>query len=149
LWERGATAVGTDFASHTFWDKYIEFETSQEAFPRVVALYLRILQTPLDQLAQYHNKFKTFVNSRPLSELLLPNEETELEAEKKKHEEKYNELTAKKEEGEAIDPSEIAAAGIKTGDEVEVEFRARVMANREELYKKVIPLLSSISIEIL
>ena len=153
LWERGAAAVGTDFASHPFWDKYIEFETSQEAFPRVAALYLRILQTPLDQLAQYHNKFKTFVNSRPLSELLLPNEVVDLEAEKKKHEQKYNELAAKK-EGEAMDPSEASSAGIKNGDEVEVEFRARVMANREEMYKKVhsnpsspplLPLLSVVS----
>jgi hypothetical protein len=104
----------------------------------VIALYLRILQTPLDQLAQYHVKFKNFVNSRPLSELLLPNEVDELEVEKKKHEQKYNELTAKKEDGEAIDPTEIAAAGIKNGDEVEVEFRARVMANREEMFKKVL-----------
>lgn len=105
----------------------------------MIALYLRILQTPLEQLAQYHNKFKTFVNSRPLSELLLPNEVIELETEKKKQEEKYNELTSKKEEGETIDPAEITAAGIKTGDEVEVEFRAKVMANREELFKKVTP----------
>lgn len=140
LWERGAATVGIDFAAHSFWDKYLEFETSQGAFPRVTALFHRIIQIPLDQLTQYHERFKLYVNSRPLSELLFPNEVEELEEEKKKQEVKYKELTAKKEEGESIDPSEISAAGIKTGDEVEVEFRARVMTYREETFKKVSPL---------
>lgn len=104
-------------------------------------LYLRILQTPMEQLSQYNDKFKILFNARPLSELLLPNEVTELEENKKKHEQKYNALAAKKEEGEAIDALEIAEAGIKTGDEVEIDFRARVLASREELYKKVSLLL--------
>jgi hypothetical protein len=129
--------VGTDFAAHSFWDKYIEFETSQGAFPRVTALYHRILQIPLDQLTQYNERFKVYAHSRPLSELLTPEETKELEQEKQQHEEKYKELAARKEEGEAIDPNEMTTAGIKTGDEVEIEYRVRVMANREETVKKV------------
>lgn len=139
MWERGATAIGTDFAAHTFWDKYIEYEISQGEFPRATAIYHRILQIPLDQLPQYHEKYKTYAYSRPVAELLFTNEAKELEEIKQQQEIKYKELTGKKEEGESIDPSEISAAGIKTGDELEVDFRVRIMASREEMYKKVMP----------
>lgn len=81
--------------------------------------------------------------------MLLPNEAAELEESKKAQEQKYNALAAKKEEGEAIDAAEIAEAGIKTGDEVEIEFRGRILANREELYKKVVYSLTSILFMIL
>ncbi len=137
LWERAAVVVGHDFVSHTFWDKYVDFEVSRESYARATALYYRVLQTPLEQLSNFFEKFKVYANTRFLVELLLPEEAAELEERKKVHEAKYFALTQKKEEGEAIDSSEITAAGIKTGDEVEVEYRVKVMANREEMYKKV------------
>lgn len=76
LFERGVTAVGFDWASHHFWDQYIEFEQEQaklaEGGPsseRVLVLYLRILSYPNQMLDDYFEKFQTLAMARPAPEL--------------------------------------------------------------------------------
>jgi len=56
-------------SGNIFWDKYIEFEHSQEAYDRVAALYSRILATPLQSLPSYYERFKHFASMRPAMEL--------------------------------------------------------------------------------
>eukprot|EP01018_Ginkgo_biloba_P009357 Gb_37984 [translate_table: standard] len=70
LFERGISYVGTDYLSHLLWDKYIEFEYSQQEWSRLAHIYTRILQIPVKHLDHYYNSFKQLVTSRPLTELL-------------------------------------------------------------------------------
>jgi len=74
LFERGLAIVALDFASHPFWDKYIEFENSQEEFKRVGEIYKRILQFPLEQINSYWERYKLFVSEKPLHVSATPQE---------------------------------------------------------------------------
>jgi pre-mRNA-processing factor 39 len=56
VFERAAAAVGYDFLSHAFWDKYVEFEESKQYYDRVLALLERIIRIPLHQFARYFEK---------------------------------------------------------------------------------------------
>lgn len=72
--ERAAKAIGNDFQAHGFWNKYLEYETQLEDYPRVAAIYQHILSTPLAMLDEYYKRYETFASSRPLSDLLSPAE---------------------------------------------------------------------------
>lgn len=56
-------------SGNIFWDKYIEFEHSQEAYDRVAAIYSRILAIPLQSLPSYYERFKHYAMTRPAQEL--------------------------------------------------------------------------------
>jgi pre-mRNA-processing factor 39 len=70
LFERGANAVGLDFLSHPFWDKYIEFEERLECEDKIFAILERVVHIPMHQYARYFDRFRTLAQSRPLTELL-------------------------------------------------------------------------------
>jgi hypothetical protein len=53
LFERGLQYVGTDYLAHALWDKYLQFEQGQGSTSGVVALYSRILSTPLKELHRF------------------------------------------------------------------------------------------------
>uniref|UniRef100_A0A7S2TNK8 Suppressor of forked domain-containing protein n=1 Tax=Lotharella oceanica TaxID=641309 RepID=A0A7S2TNK8_9EUKA len=72
--ERAATNVGNDFQAHSFWNKYIAFETQNEEYRRVANIYQRILGIPLSLLDEYYKKYKEFASSRPLNDLLSESE---------------------------------------------------------------------------
>ncbi|KAL2470577.1 Tetratricopeptide repeat (TPR)-like superfamily protein [Abeliophyllum distichum] len=74
LFERGLAYVGTDYQCFPLWDKYIEYEISQQDWPRVATIYTRLLEIPNQQLDRYFEGFKELVASRPLSELRTPEE---------------------------------------------------------------------------
>ena len=57
VFERAAAAIGYNFISHTFWDKYIEFEESKNESARLLTLLERIIHIPLHQYARYFEKF--------------------------------------------------------------------------------------------
>ena len=61
----GATAVGLDFLSHPFWDKYIEFEQGQMNSDGVFAILERVIQIPLHQYARYYEKYSSLMGSVP------------------------------------------------------------------------------------
>ncbi|GLJ52711.1 hypothetical protein SUGI_1122340 [Cryptomeria japonica] len=69
LFERGLSYVGTDYLSYPLWDKYIEYEYSQQEWSRLAQIYTRILQIPIQQLDRYFSSFKELAASRPLLEL--------------------------------------------------------------------------------
>lgn len=56
LFERGVSLVGTDYLSHLLWDKYIEFEYSQQEWSRLAQIYTRIVQIPLQHLDRYNTR---------------------------------------------------------------------------------------------
>lgn len=74
LFERGIASVGMDFASHPLWDKYIEFEKSQEEFKKINSLYTRILSIPLEQISSYWERYKSFIAERSIQDLVTPEE---------------------------------------------------------------------------
>ncbi|CAN6460459.1 unnamed protein product [Victoria cruziana] len=69
LFERGLAYVGTDYLSYPLWDKYIEYEYSQQEWMSLAIIYTRILEHPIQQLDRYFNSFKELAASRPLSEI--------------------------------------------------------------------------------
>ncbi|KAH9288350.1 hypothetical protein KI387_032467 [Taxus chinensis] len=69
LFERGLSYVGTDYLSYPLWDKYIEYEYSQQEWSHLAQIYTRILQIPIQQLDRYFSSFKELAASRPLLEL--------------------------------------------------------------------------------
>lgn len=70
LFERGANAVGLDFLSHPFWDKYIEFEERLECEDKIFAILERVVHIPMHQYSRYFERFRALAQTRPLTELL-------------------------------------------------------------------------------
>ncbi|KAI9332219.1 hypothetical protein BDR26DRAFT_824091 [Obelidium mucronatum] len=69
--ERGAQGVGHDFLSHTFWDKYIDYEETRQQDPaKVLKILERVIRIPLHQYARYFEKYSTISASRPPIESL-------------------------------------------------------------------------------
>ncbi|KAJ8558213.1 hypothetical protein K7X08_004979 [Anisodus acutangulus] len=123
LYERGLVYVGTDYLSFPLWDKYLEYEYTQQAWSNVAAIYTQILQNPNQQLDRYFEGFKELVANRPLSELRTP-EEAAAAAE----------TGGEQIEGEVnpgSEPSKPVSAGLKDAEELE-----KYITIREEMYKK-------------
>ena len=80
LFERAITTVGDDYLASTLWDKYIEFEESQEEYARVLQLYTRVLSIPLKSLQQYWERMTRFISTKSTSVLLSSEELTQLDA---------------------------------------------------------------------
>ena len=83
LFERGASLVGSDYASDTFWDRYLAFETSKagDDYSRVASLYRRQLQLPLRSLDALWLRFQQLAVERTCAELLNEADEVALQAE--------------------------------------------------------------------
>ncbi|CAK9216808.1 unnamed protein product [Sphagnum troendelagicum] len=126
LFERGLTFVGTDYLSHLLWDKYIDFEYSQQEWSRLSQIYTRILQIPLNQLDRYYHSFKQIANSRPLSELRSP-EEAKAAAE---------EAVPVAEDATLADDTDEPPKPEKVGGLTEAEELEKYLAIREALYRK-------------
>ncbi|KAK9140625.1 hypothetical protein Scep_010306 [Stephania cephalantha] len=60
LFERGLAYVGTDYLSYPLWDKYIEYEYSQQEWCRLAMIYTRILENPNQQLDRYFTRYPLF-----------------------------------------------------------------------------------------
>lgn len=74
LFERALAYVGTDYLSYPLWDKYIEYEYTQQQWAHLAMIYTRILENPNQQLDRYFTSFKELAGSRPLAELRTPEE---------------------------------------------------------------------------
>lgn len=73
--------MGLDFLAHPFWDKYIEYEERQEAQDKIYAILKRVIYIPMHQYARYYEKFRTLSHSRPLTEVIEPEELSRFRAE--------------------------------------------------------------------
>ncbi|KAH6813746.1 Tetratricopeptide repeat superfamily protein [Perilla frutescens var. frutescens] len=125
LFERALAYVGTDYLCFPLWDKYIEYEISQQDWPRVATIYMRVLEIPNQQLDRYFDGFKELVASRPLSELRTAEEAAALAV-----------ADSQENEGEvppsaAEQPSKAVSTSLKDAEELE-----KYIAIREEIYKK-------------
>jgi len=80
LFERAIEKIGDDYLAQILWDKYIEFEESQEEYANVFSLYTRVLYIPLKALDQYWDKLMRFASSRPTSVLLTGEELAQYES---------------------------------------------------------------------
>ncbi|GAB4841260.1 hypothetical protein Ancab_021992 [Ancistrocladus abbreviatus] len=127
LFERGLAYVGTDYLSFLLWDKYIEYEYTQQEWARLAMIYTRILENPNQQLDRYYNSFKELSASRPLGELRSPEESAAAAG-------------ANSVDGQGIEGShpEDEEASSKTGSAglKEVEELEKYISIRDETYKK-------------
>ncbi|XP_019165649.1 PREDICTED: pre-mRNA-processing factor 39 [Ipomoea nil] len=127
LFERALAYVGSDYLSFPLWDKYLEYEYTQQAWSHVAAIYTRILEIPNQQLDRYFEGFKELVASRPLSELRTAEEAAAAAA-------ADSEASGEQVEGEVHPNSESSkpvSASLKDAEELE-----KYIAVREEIYKK-------------
>ncbi|KAF3449858.1 hypothetical protein FNV43_RR05937 [Rhamnella rubrinervis] len=58
LFKRGMSFVGKDYLCHTLWDKYIEFELSQQQWRSLAHIYIEALRFPTKKLHRYFDSFK-------------------------------------------------------------------------------------------
>ncbi|KAF6156417.1 hypothetical protein GIB67_009075 [Kingdonia uniflora] len=125
LFERGLAYVGTDYLSYPLWDKYIEYEFSQQEWCQLAMIYTRILENPSQQLDRYFNSFKELAGSRPLSELRTE-EATAVESE----------VSGQEVEGE-VHPDDAEHLIKPVGASLtEAEGLEKYIAVREEMYMK-------------
>ncbi|KAJ4297135.1 hypothetical protein N0V88_004053 [Collariella sp. IMI 366227] len=81
LFDRAASHIGLDFLSHPFWDKYLEYETRQEAQDKIFAILNRVIHIPMHQYARYFERFRQMAHTRPLEELVSATELAQYRAE--------------------------------------------------------------------
>ncbi|XP_057544294.1 pre-mRNA-processing factor 39-2 isoform X3 [Amaranthus tricolor] len=61
LFKRGLSFVGRDYHCYNLWDKYIEYEYSQERWSSLANIYIQTLKFPTKKLHQYYESFKKLV----------------------------------------------------------------------------------------
>ncbi|KAI6703501.1 hypothetical protein NL676_012637, partial [Syzygium grande] len=61
LFRRGLSFVGKDYLCHSLWDKYIEFELSQQQWSSLAHIYVQTLRFPTKKLQHYYDSFKKLV----------------------------------------------------------------------------------------
>ncbi|XP_042517188.1 pre-mRNA-processing factor 39-like isoform X1 [Macadamia integrifolia] len=129
LFERGLAYVGTDYLSYPLWDKYIEYEYSQQQWCHLAMIYTRIFENPNQQLDRYFNSFQELAASRPLSEIRSAEEASAAVA-------ANLEAGGQEAEGE-VPPNGVeqstkpVSAGLSEAEELE-----KYIAIREDMYKK-------------
>jgi pre-mRNA-processing factor 39 len=79
--ERGAQGCGDDFLAHPFWDKYIKYEETQEAYDRMLKILLRIIYIPMHQYARYFESYTQLCAARPLEEFMDTKDIEQIKAE--------------------------------------------------------------------
>ncbi|XP_042026840.1 pre-mRNA-processing factor 39-like isoform X2 [Salvia splendens] len=125
LFERALAYVGTDYLCFPLWDKYIEYEISQQDWSHVATIYTRVLEIPNQQLDRYFEGFKELVASRPLSELRTVEEAAA--ATDTNSEDNVEEIPP----NAAEQSSKFANDSLKDAEDLE-----KYIAIREEIYKK-------------
>ncbi|KAH6794830.1 hypothetical protein C2S52_005307 [Perilla frutescens var. hirtella] len=145
LFERALAYVGTNYLCFPFWDKYIEYEFSQQAWPRIVTIYIRVLEIPNQPLNHYFDGFKELVTSRPLSELRMTEEAAVLTvADSQENEKEVPPCTAEQ-------SSKIVNTSLKDVEELKkcIMIREEVYQEANNFYSKIISFKTSISMHYL
>ncbi|CAG8482729.1 5968_t:CDS:10 [Acaulospora colombiana] len=127
LFERGASHVGLDFLSHLFWDKYIEFEKSRQAYDKVLKILERIIRIPMHQYARFFDDFTNLCGTRPINELISPEQLQQFEEEVRAA---PPAPPAEGAEGEQPPPAE------KTEEQIQNEIRTRIYNLNVEIYMR-------------
>ncbi|OMO82855.1 RNA-processing protein, HAT helix [Corchorus olitorius] len=61
LFKRAMSFVGKDYLCHTLWDKYVEFEFSQQEWSNLAHVYIQTLRFPSKKLHRYYESFQKLV----------------------------------------------------------------------------------------
>ncbi|RUS25613.1 hypothetical protein BC938DRAFT_471896 [Jimgerdemannia flammicorona] len=131
VFERGAAAVGLDFLSHIFWDKYLEFEEKKEAYDRIVKILERIIRIPMHQYARFFEKYQQLSATRPVKELLNPETYVEYESEIRAQPLQSEPVSENEDQ-----PATSAQVSEKTDEQVEAEIRARIHQINVDVYMR-------------
>uniref|UniRef100_A0A7C8YH09 Suppressor of forked domain-containing protein n=1 Tax=Opuntia streptacantha TaxID=393608 RepID=A0A7C8YH09_OPUST len=142
LFERALVYVGTDYLSFPLWDKYIEYEYTQQEWGRLAMIYTRILENPNQQLDRYFTSFKELAGSRPLSELRTAEEAAAFATDADAPSSDADAPGTEKEiHTDAMEESsKPGSTGLTEPEELE-----KYIASREEMYKKAREFDSKIS----
>eukprot|EP01113_Clastostelium_recurvatum_P022767 TRINITY_DN2729_c0_g1_i1.p1 TRINITY_DN2729_c0_g1~~TRINITY_DN2729_c0_g1_i1.p1 ORF type:complete len:509 (-),score=137.93 TRINITY_DN2729_c0_g1_i1:8-1534(-) len=100
-------------------------------FPQASGLYLRIISTPQEQLPEYMTKYKRLLETRPLVELMTPEEAAQFDKERTERQVKEAGGNPDLPEGGSDEPSRP-----KNDAEIESEFKARVVIPAREAVHK-------------
>ncbi|CAL5323189.1 unnamed protein product [Camellia sinensis] len=57
LFKRAMSFVGKDYLCYPLWDKYIEFESSQQQWIFLAKIYVQTLKFPTKRLCRYYDKY--------------------------------------------------------------------------------------------
>ncbi|XP_057534022.1 pre-mRNA-processing factor 39-1 [Amaranthus tricolor] len=131
LFERALAYVGTDYLSYPLWDKYIEYEYTQQQWERLAMIYTRILENPNQQLDRYFTSFKELASSRPLAELRTAEEAAAATAAISNAESDVQGSENEVYPDALEESSKTVSAGLTAAEELE-----KYIAVREEIYKK-------------
>lgn len=84
VFSKGASTIGSDFQSAKFWDKYIEFETSQDKinYSELGYIFNTILRTPIDNIQPFYEKFKDMLDRFSIEDLITTEEHQSFEGDK-------------------------------------------------------------------
>jgi len=107
LFERALETVATDYLAHQLWDKYIEFEVSQEEFGLVAKLYKRVLAIPVRDLDRYWDGFNKLLAQRPIHELMTEAEIAAFEGAEESEEAKKAAVTKARQQQLALTKEEM------------------------------------------
>ncbi|XP_052202218.1 pre-mRNA-processing factor 39-2 isoform X2 [Diospyros lotus] len=61
LFKRAMSFVGKDYLCYHLWNKYIEFEVSQQQWTNLARIYVQNMKFPTKSLHRYYENFKKFV----------------------------------------------------------------------------------------
>ncbi|XP_021763301.1 pre-mRNA-processing factor 39-like isoform X1 [Chenopodium quinoa] len=131
LFERALAYVGTDYLSYPLWDKYIEYEYTQQQWAHLASIYTRILENPNQQLDRYFSSFKELAGSRPLAELRTPEEAAAAAAATASSDIDVQESDKDVNPDTMEESSKPVSSGLTEAEELE-----KYIAIREEIYKK-------------
>ena len=128
---KGAVVLSLDPASSAFWDKYVEFETSQSPTPPAAAptstssstprsylgeVYYRLLTQPLKDIERFYSHFLRYSTTASLSDLY------------------NNEEEAKMKSDQAVSGSENLNMSAEEKEVWEVTQRKIILSSRESIY---------------
>lgn len=63
LFKRAMSFVGKDYLCHSLWDKYIEFEFSQQQWSLLALIYVQTLKFPTKKLHRYYDEYTSHLFS--------------------------------------------------------------------------------------
>ncbi|EGC40169.1 hypothetical protein DICPUDRAFT_25624, partial [Dictyostelium purpureum] len=73
VFKRGSKIIGTDFQSSKFWEKYIEFELTQNE-NQLSQVFNSILKTPLENIQFFYDRFKELIDRINVKEMITQEE---------------------------------------------------------------------------
>jgi hypothetical protein len=78
--QRALDIVGSDYPSDTIWSLYIQWEQEKSKWDNVSALFCRVLDRPIRNLASFWKSFAEHANHHSIESAATPQEKSEIDA---------------------------------------------------------------------